>query len=64
MWRVFVCMCTRAIAQVSRSGDNLEESICSFHHVGPGDDAQVFRRGREHLTLSAGIGPELDFKTQ
>lgn len=32
-----------------RSDDNIQESVLSFHHVCPGNQTQMSRRGSKHL---------------
>lgn len=44
---------------VLRSEGNLQESVLSFHHVGPEDRTQVVRFGGKHLYLLSPLsGPE------
>jgi hypothetical protein len=44
---MFVYM--HAIIYIWRLGDNLQESVLSFHYVGPRDGTQVIRMGSTYL---------------
>lgn len=45
-----------AIVRVWRSGNNLQESVLSFHQVGPGYWTQIVRLGSNHLwAISASL---------
>lgn len=49
---VCVCMHTRACMQhVWRSEDNFRYSALSYHHLGSGEQSQIFRLGSQHLYL-------------
>jgi hypothetical protein len=48
-------------AHLSRAGENLQESVLSFHHVGPECQAQVISLGGAHLSLMSHLTSSVVF---